>query len=70
LTVYIKKCSFAQQEVKYLGHIIGSGKHRRDPDRLRAVKEMKVPITKKQLQQMMGYSVITGRMLSILQLLC
>ena len=54
LTLSIKKCSFAQQEVKYLGHIIGSGKHRPDPDRLRVVEEMKVPTTKKQLRQMMG----------------
>jgi len=46
LTLSIKKCSFVQQEGKYLRHIIDSGKHRPDPDRLRMVEEMKVPTTK------------------------
>ena len=54
MTLSIKKCSFAQQQVKYLGHIIGSRKDRLDPDRLHAVKKIKVPATKKQLRQMMG----------------
>ena len=40
--------------MKYLGHIIGSGKHRPDPQRLQAVEGMKPPSTKKQLQSVLG----------------
>jgi len=54
LTLNLKKCSFAKQEVKYLGHIIGCGLHRPDPERLKAVAEMKPPTTKKQLRQVLG----------------
>jgi len=54
LTMNIKKCSFAQQQVRYLGHMIGSGKHHPDPDRLRVVNEMKPPTTKRQLRRVLG----------------
>jgi len=48
LTLSLKKCRFAKTQVKYLGHIIGSGKHRPDPEQLQAVEGMKPPSTKKQ----------------------
>ena len=54
LTLSLKKCSFAKIEVKYLGHITGSGKYRPDPQRLQAVGGMKPPSTKKQLQSVLG----------------
>ena len=54
LTLNLKKCSFAKQEIKYLGHIIGCGLHCPDPERLRAVAEMKPPTTKRQLRQVLG----------------
>ena len=38
----------------YLGHIIGSGKHRPDPDRLQAVTGMRAPTTKKHLLSVLG----------------
>ena len=53
-TLNLKKCSFAKQEIKYLGHIIGCGLHRSDPDRLKAVSDMKPPTTKKQLRKVLG----------------
>ena len=53
-TLNLKKCSFAKQEIKYLGHIIGCGLHRPDPDRLEAVSVMNPPTTKKQLCQVVG----------------
>jgi len=53
-TLNLKKCSFAKQEIKYLGHIIGCGLHRPDPDRLKALSDMKPPTTKKQLRQVLG----------------
>ena len=54
LTLNLKKYSFAKQEIKYLGHIIGCGMHHPDPERLKAVAEMKPPTTKKQLRQVLG----------------
>ena len=53
-TLNLKKCSFAKQEIKYLGHIIGCGLHRPDPNHLKAVSDMKSPTTKKQLRQVLG----------------
>jgi len=53
LTLNLKKCSFAKQEIKYLEHIIGCGMLRPDPERLKAVAEMKPPTTKKQLRQVL-----------------
>jgi len=54
LTLNLKKCSFAKQEIRYLGHIIGCGQHRPDLERLKAVAEMKPPTTKRQLRQVLG----------------
>ena len=55
LTINLHKCHFAKPEVKYLGHLIGSGCHRPDPERLKAVSELKHPVTKKELRQMLGF---------------
>ena len=55
LTLNLRKCHFAEPEVKYLGHLVGSGCHRPDPDRLKAVSEMKPPATKKELRQMLDF---------------
>jgi len=54
LTLNLKKCHFAQSEVKFVGQIIGSGKRRPDPDKVAAVKDMKAPETKKQVRQVIG----------------
>jgi len=55
LTLNLKKCSFAQHEVKFVGHIIGSGQRRADPDKLSTVNEMKPPENKKQVRQILGF---------------
>ena len=47
LTLNLRKCHFVKPEEKYLGHLIGSGRHRPDPDRLKAVSELQPPATKK-----------------------
>jgi len=41
-TLNLKKCKFAQSHVKYVGHIIGCGERKPDPDRVATVKDMKV----------------------------
>jgi hypothetical protein len=50
LTINLGKCHFARSQVKFLEHIVGCGKYYPDPDRLKAVVEMKPPTTKKQLR--------------------
>ena len=54
LTLNLKKCRFAQQEVVYVGHLIGGGRHRPDPNKIKVVAEMQRPITKRQLKQRLG----------------
>ena len=54
LTLNLRKCHFAKSEVKFVGHIVGSGRRRPDPAKLSAVNKMKAPETKKQVRQMMG----------------
>ena len=55
LTLNLKKCNFALHEVKFVGHIIGSGQRRADPEKVSAVKSMKAPETKKQVRQVLGF---------------
>ena len=43
----LKKTSLAQSEVKFLGHIIGSGQRKADPDKVKVVSEMMRPENKK-----------------------
>ena len=54
LTLNLKKCHFAQREVVYVGHLIGGGRHRPDPNKIKVVVEMQRPITKRQLKQRLG----------------
>ncbi|GBM11447.1 Retrovirus-related Pol polyprotein from transposon 17.6 [Araneus ventricosus] len=53
-TVNTKKCSFVKNQMKYLGHIIGSGKHLPDPDKVKVIRELEVPRTKTQLRSLLG----------------
>ncbi|GBM19975.1 Retrovirus-related Pol polyprotein from transposon opus [Araneus ventricosus] len=52
--VNLQKCSFARPEIKYLDHIVGSGKYLTDPDKIRAIAMMPAPTTKKQLRSVLG----------------
>ena len=45
-----KKCTFGARSLKYLGHIVGSGELRTDPDKVSAVHDWKAPTDTKQLQ--------------------
>jgi len=55
LILNVKKCNFALPEVRFVGHIIGSGQRRADPEKIAAVRDMQPPQTKKQLRQRMGF---------------
>ena len=54
-TLNLKKCRFAQSQVKYLGHIIGSGIRRPDDEKVATVKDMQCPETKKQVRRLIGF---------------
>ncbi|GFY34402.1 hypothetical protein TNCV_3978621 [Trichonephila clavipes] len=53
-TVNLKKCAFGKAQVKYLGHIIGSGKHEPDPEKTAVINNLPVPKTKKELRSVLG----------------
>ncbi|GFY18269.1 retrovirus-related Pol polyprotein from transposon 17.6 [Trichonephila clavipes] len=53
-TVSIKKFVFGKTQIKYLGHIIGSGKHEPDPEKTAVINNLPVPKTKKELRSVLG----------------
>ena len=54
LTLGLNKCNFAHPEIKFIGHIIGSGHRRADPAKVAAVEGLKEPETKKEVRQAIG----------------
>ena len=54
-TLKLKKCKFAQPEVKFCGQLVGSGTRRADPDKVSAIKDLKVPESKRQVRQILGF---------------
>ena len=54
LTLNLKKCRWAQSQVKFCGQIIGSGKRYPDPDKIALIRETKPPQTKTELRQTLG----------------
>ncbi|GFW63048.1 retrovirus-related Pol polyprotein from transposon 17.6 [Trichonephila clavipes] len=53
-TVNLKKCAFGKTQIKYLGHIIGSGTHEPDPEKAAVINNLPVPKTKKELRSVFG----------------
>ncbi|GFY34510.1 retrovirus-related Pol polyprotein from transposon 297 [Trichonephila clavipes] len=53
-TMNLKKCAFGKTQIKYLGHIIGSGKHEPDPEKTAVINILPVPKTKKELRSVLG----------------
>ena len=54
LTLGLKKSEFAKSEVKFIGHLIGSGQRRVDPEKVSVINDLREPETKKQLRQIIG----------------
>ena len=54
ITLKFSKCKFAQNKIKYLGHVIGGGTHKADPERLQAISKLVFPKTKKQMKSLIG----------------
>jgi hypothetical protein len=47
----LNKCEFAKPEIKYVAHIVGSAKRLPNPEKVKAVMNLKVPETKKQIRK-------------------
>ena len=54
VTFNIKKCQIGLGEVKYLGHVAGSGSLKSDPEKLLAIAGVGIPKTKKTSQSFVG----------------
>ena len=54
LTAKPKKCQFGMLECIFLGYIVGNGHVRPDPEKIKAVKEYPVPMSKKQVRGYLG----------------
>lgn len=54
LTINVKKSQFCVQQVRYLGHIIGEGVIRTDPEKVAAIEKFPIPKTLKSLRSFLG----------------
>ncbi|XP_059220401.1 uncharacterized protein LOC131995628 [Stomoxys calcitrans] len=54
LTIGLKKSQFCFRELKYLGFIIGDGKLKTDPDKIKAIREIKVPRNPREVRSFLG----------------
>jgi len=54
LTLILAKCEFARSEVRFLGHLVGSGVKKADPQRLSAIATTPRPTTKRELRRLLG----------------
>lgn len=54
LTLNVEKSHFCRRTVKYLGHVIGEGVIRTDPDKISAMVDFPVPRTLKALRSFLG----------------
>ena len=56
LLVEIEKCSFHQQDVKFLGYEISPGIIRMDPDKIQCIKDWPIPTTVKEVRSFLGFA--------------
>jgi len=54
VSLILDKCDFVKPEVKFIGHIVGSGCRKADPERTQAMNEMPRPRTKRELRKFLG----------------
>ena len=50
----LTKCELAKPEVKLVGHIVGGGRRRPNPEKVLSVQNLKEPETKRQVRQVIG----------------
>ena len=56
-----KKCKIKQEEVPYVGHVLSKEGLKADPEKIRAVKEMKPPENAKELKTFLGFIQYLGK---------
>ncbi|GFX71962.1 retrovirus-related Pol polyprotein from transposon 297 [Trichonephila clavipes] len=54
LKVNLKKCAFGRKSVKFLGHIVGSGKPSPDPEKVETIRKLSRPTTKSEVRSLLG----------------
>ena len=54
MTLNLGKCEFAKPEVRFVGHYVGSGGRRPDPQRLEVLEKIERPQTKRDLRRFLG----------------
>ncbi|GFT29831.1 retrovirus-related Pol polyprotein from transposon 17.6 [Trichonephila clavipes] len=54
LTIKLSKCKFAQQEIQYLGHVVGRGKCSPTELKIEAIQNFPIPTTKTQIRAFLG----------------
>lgn len=54
LSISLKKCQFATNEVRFLGHVVKDGTISPNPDKVKAVQAMPYPKDRKSLQAFLG----------------
>jgi len=54
VTLNLKKCEFGKPEIKFIGHVVGSGHKRMDPEKVKVMLDMPEPTTKTQLRRLLG----------------
>ena len=55
LTTKPSKCNFGFQQLKFLAHVIGNGEVKPTQDKVRAIEEMPVPTTKRNVRSLIGF---------------
>ena len=56
-----KKCRIRQEEVPYVGHVLSKDGLKPDPEKIRAVQEMKPPQNTKELKTFLGFIQYLGK---------
>ena len=54
LTLNSEKCKFSQSKVQFLGHVIGAEGIHPDPDKIKAITQVKTPQTTKDVHRFLG----------------
>lgn len=54
LTINVEKSSFCMKSIKYLGHIVGNGTIKPDPNRVQGITDCLQPKTAKQVRRFLG----------------
>ena len=53
-TLKPSKCSFGQEQIEFIGHIISKGELKPNQDNINKVKDAEPPRTKKEIQSFLG----------------